>query len=79
MRLAAKTLTYAVAHVAVATTVAWILTDNFAAALGIGLIEPIVQTGVFALHEHLWERSAARRKTQRAGPRLECDHGLGVT
>ncbi len=21
----------------------------------IGIIEPVIQTGVFALHEHLWE------------------------
>jgi uncharacterized membrane protein len=30
-------------------------------ALGIGLIEPFVQTGVFALHDWFWEGSG---KTQ---------------
>lgn len=56
MRLAAKTFTYAILHVAVATAVAYSLTGNLAVALGIGLIEPIIQTGVFAVHEHIWER-----------------------
>lgn len=56
MRLAAKTFTYAILHVGVATAVAYALTGNLMVALGIGLIEPIVQTGVFALHEHVWER-----------------------
>lgn len=55
MRLALKTLTYSITHIAVATTVAYMLTGNFAAALGIGLIEPIIQTGVFTFHEWLWE------------------------
>ncbi len=57
MRLAAKTFTYAILHVCVATAVAYTLTGNLAVALGIGLIEPVVQTFVFALHEHLWERN----------------------
>lgn len=56
MRLAAKTFTYAILHVGVATAVAYALTGNLAVALGIGLIEPIVQTVVFAVHEHVWER-----------------------
>jgi uncharacterized membrane protein len=55
MRLAMKTTSYGITHVMVATTVAYILTGNLAAAIGIGLIEPIIQTGVFAIHEYLWE------------------------
>lgn len=56
MRLLYKTLSYAVVHVAVATTVAYVLTGNWLIAAGIGLIEPVVQTLVFPLHEWLWER-----------------------
>ncbi len=56
MRLFLKTMSYGVVHIIVATTVAYLIIGNFAMALGIGLIEPIVQTGVFALHEHFWER-----------------------
>ncbi len=55
MRLAMKTSSYGITHIAVATTVAYVLTGNLAAAIGIGLIEPIIQTGVFSLHEYLWE------------------------
>ncbi|MEZ5838902.1 MAG: DUF2061 domain-containing protein [Hyphomicrobiales bacterium] len=54
-RLTLKTISYGTVHVAVATTVAYLLTGNFTAALGIGLIEPAIQTGVFALHEMVWE------------------------
>lgn len=57
MRLLAKTCTYGVAHIMVATTVAYLLTGNFLTALGIGLIEPIVQTFVFSFHEYLWEHN----------------------
>jgi len=55
MRLMMKTLSYASLHVTVATLVAYSLTSDWSVALGIGLIEPIVQTGVFALHDWLWE------------------------
>lgn len=65
MKLAMKTASYGIVHVAVATTVAYLLTGDFALALGLGLIEPIVQTGVFAIHERIWEGSAARRRPVR--------------
>ncbi len=55
MRLALKTTSYGILHVGVATAVAYALTGDLALALGIGLIEPIVQTAVFALHERVWE------------------------
>jgi uncharacterized membrane protein len=55
MRLALKTLSYGTLHIGVATAVAYALTGNLTAALGIGLIEPLVQTAVFAVHERLWE------------------------
>ena len=58
MKLVMKTTSYGIIHVAVAITVAYFLTGNIAAAVGIGLVEPIVQTGVFALHERLWENAA---------------------
>ncbi|ADU14835.1 DUF2061 domain-containing protein [Asticcacaulis excentricus] len=61
MRLIAKTLSYGTIHVLVASTVAFVLTGNWAIALGIGLIEPVVQTLVFPLHEYLWERKAPEK------------------
>ncbi|ESQ77969.1 DUF2061 domain-containing protein [Asticcacaulis sp. YBE204] len=60
MRLLFKTLTYGVLHVGVATGVAYVLTGNLAISLGIGLLEPCVQTLVFPLHEYLWERKSGR-------------------
>ena len=60
MRLALKTASYGITHVAVATAVAYALTGNMAAAIGIGLIEPIIQTGVFSVHEYLWESRGNR-------------------
>lgn len=60
MRLAAKTLSYSVMHVTVATSVAFVLTGNWAIALGIGLIEPMVQTIAYPLHEYLWERKPVK-------------------
>lgn len=62
LRLTLKTISYGTVHVAVATTVAYALTGNFTAALGIGLIEPAIQTGVFALHEMLVEGKANAAK-----------------
>jgi uncharacterized membrane protein len=56
MRLLAKTTSYGALHVVIATSVAYALTGNMAVALGIGLIEPLVQTIVFPLHEMVWER-----------------------
>lgn len=55
MRLALKTTTYGLLHMVVATGVAYALTGSWAIALGIGLIEPVVQTFVFALHDWAWE------------------------
>ena len=68
MRLALKTISYGCIHVCVATGVAYALTGNFTAALGIGLIEPLVQTGVYAVHERLWD--GGREKLRKAGQTL---------
>ncbi len=60
MRLVAKTLSYATMHVFIASTLAYILTGNWAIALGIGLLEPLVQTVAFPLHEWVWERKTVK-------------------
>ncbi len=62
MRLLAKTISYGIVHVVVATSVAYALTGDFTTALGIGLIEPFVQTFVFSLHDWLWERDGSSLK-----------------
>ena len=55
-RPALKTLTYSVMHFTVAITVAFALTGSWQAALAIGMIEPLVQTLAYALHERAWAR-----------------------
>ncbi len=52
----AKTITYSMLHVTVAVIVAYALSGNWAVALSIGLIEPMVQTCTFYFHERSWKR-----------------------
>ena len=56
-KLLLKTISYGITHLCVATTVAYIITGDLTMSLGIGIIEPIIQTGVFAIHDYLWERN----------------------
>jgi uncharacterized membrane protein len=48
----------------VATTIAYLLTSDFKAALSIGLLEPLVQSFVFALHDWLWEHDKPAKVKQ---------------
>lgn len=57
---ALKTATYGVMHLVVAMTVAFLLTRDWRAALAIGLIEPLVQTVAYTVHEHLWAKHAKK-------------------
>ncbi|KCZ85178.1 hypothetical protein HAD_05835 [Hyphomonas adhaerens MHS-3] len=52
-----KTATYSLMHLIVAMTVAFLLTGSWHAALAIGLIEPLVQTAAYTLHERAWARA----------------------
>ena len=52
-----KTVTYSLMHLTVAMTVAFLLTGSWHAALAIGLIEPLVQTAAYTLHERAWARA----------------------
>ena len=56
-----KTLSYALMHLGVAMAVAFALTRNWQAALAIGMIEPLVQTLAYSLHERAWARGSAGR------------------
>lgn len=60
-QVALKTMTYGVMHFAVAVAVAYALTGNLRAALAIGIIEPLVQTVFFTLHDRYWQRAEARK------------------
>ena len=56
-----KTLTYSVMHLTVAISVAYALTGNLAIALGIGLIEPAVQTIAYMVHEKAWSKFSSEK------------------
>ena len=58
-RAALKPLTYSIMHLCVAVGVAFALTGDWRIALGIGVIEPIVQTVANVPHEKAWARGAA--------------------
>jgi len=65
-QIAAKTVTYGVMHFAVAVLVAFALTQDLRTALAIGLIEPLVQTVFFTLHDRAWTRIEARKRQRQA-------------
>lgn len=57
---ALKPVTYSIMHLSVAIAVACALTRDWRIALGVGVIEPMVQTVAYMLHEKAW--SGARPK-----------------
>ena len=59
LRLFAKTLTYGMLHAVVAFSVVFAFTGSLAVALGVGLIEPIVQTTFYFFHELAWRENVA--------------------
>ncbi len=59
MRLAAKTVSWSLVHMTVAIAVAYALTQDWRAALAVGLIEPVFQTIAYAAHERAWSRRGA--------------------
>ncbi|MEZ5670570.1 MAG: DUF2061 domain-containing protein [Alphaproteobacteria bacterium] len=54
MRTLAKTASYATRHLSVAIAVAYALTGDWRIALGVGIVEPLVQTVAYSVHERLW-------------------------
>ncbi len=59
-RQVAKTGSYSVMHLAVAMTVAYLLTGDWRIALGIGIVEPLVQTVAYTFHERVWDRFSGK-------------------
>jgi uncharacterized membrane protein len=47
-------------HFTVAILVAYALTRSWKLALAVGIVEPLVQTATFALHEKLWSKAPER-------------------
>ena len=73
-RTAAKTATYSAMHMAVAIAVAWTISGDWRIALGIGLIEPLVQTIAYTIHERLWSRIGIGRR-RASDDRPDADRG----
>ena len=65
-QIALKTVTYGLMHFSVAVTVAFALTHNIRTALAIGIIEPLVQTVFFTVHDRVWTRIEARKAKRAA-------------
>lgn len=55
-----KTGTYSMMHLTVAVAVAFALTRDWHIALGVGIIEPMVQTVAYSVHEYLWGKAKGR-------------------
>lgn len=60
-QIALKTVTYGLMHFTVAVAVAFALTRDWRLALAIGVIEPLVQTVFFTIHDRIWTRIETRR------------------
>ncbi|MCW5771806.1 MAG: DUF2061 domain-containing protein [Rhodospirillaceae bacterium] len=56
-----KTFTFATLHFGVGFGVTYALTGSAAIATGVALIEPLVNTVVFFLHERAWQHIGAKR------------------
>ena len=69
-----KTFTFALLHFGVAFSVTYALTGSIAVATGVGLIEPLVNTLAFYLHERAWKRADDRR----AQPRVASGARYGI-
>lgn len=56
-----KPLTYSAMHLVVAVSVAYALTGDWRIALGVGIIEPMVQTVAYVFHEKAWAFGTRKR------------------
>ncbi len=66
-----KTGTYSIMHLTVAVAVAYALTRDWHIALGVGIIEPMVQTVAYTIHEAIWGKvqdAEDKRDGQPAAP-----------
>lgn len=49
-----KTISYGIMHFIIAFSVSYIMSGSFALASAIALIEPIIQTFAYFIHEKVW-------------------------
>ena len=65
-RIVLKSTTYCLMHLTVAMAVAYALTRDWRVALAVGLIEPLVQTVFFTVHDRIWTRIEAKKAKRAA-------------
>ena len=65
-QIAVKSVTYGLMHFVVAVAVAFALTRDWKVSLAIGIIEPLVQTVFFTVHDRIWTRIEARKARRAA-------------
>lgn len=65
-QIALKSVTYGLMHFTVAVLVAYALTRDIRIALTIGLLEPLVQTVFFTIHDRVWTALEARKARRAA-------------
>ncbi len=51
-----KTITFAITHMSVAFAVGWAMTGSAAIGGALALVEPLVNTVAYFVHEKVWER-----------------------
>lgn len=56
-----KTLSFAVMHIAVAFSVVWLMTGDVLIGGAVALVEPMVNTVGYHIHEAFWTRRRALR------------------
>jgi uncharacterized membrane protein len=54
-----KTITFAITHMSVAFAVGWAMTGSAALGGALALVEPLVNTVAYFLHEKVWDRVRA--------------------
>jgi uncharacterized membrane protein len=70
-----KTTSFAALHFCVAFSVAYALTGSVKVATGVGLIEPLVNTFAFYLHERAWRRfEGAGGRSRQSRVLIDCGH-----
>lgn len=62
-----KTLTFAAVHFTVAFSVAYALSGSLVIGGAIAMVEPLINTLAYHIHEKVWERVRANREAALAG------------
>ena len=58
-----KTFSFGVLHMAVAFTVAYLMTGSLLVGGAIALVEPMINTIAYFFHEKFWESKGRRKNT----------------